>query len=379
MAGTTQGSMSGEGPADFQRCLELASTGNYQDELFSTLTALISYYLPRAELRRAHELLDSLSARITRDRPWRYPAIASSLGSVVWLEGDFTAAREHLLRALADRSAADPRVLETAWWVAVDPISSAHIFLALTHMVCGDLDRANAELAESVRRCDGLGFPQNAHNRAHTYFMEIWVRLESGQIPEAAVRIAELRRHSEQSGLDLWRWVGATEHATVKALAALGADADAATLMARAEKVARHVDGSRHIQLNSLSDVSRRGHRPPADRRGPAGAGTRTIGDGAAARRRDGNALPRRRADAAARSHLHRTAGTPQRPGRRARVRTPPRRDPVRITLSGRLFRPCSVTAIGPNSPTLSAAFRRRSLAGIRTGTKDSLMTCGRE
>ncbi len=251
LAGTTQGSQSGEGPADFQRCLALASTGNYQDELFSTLTALISYFLPRAELRRAHELLDSLSARITKDRPWSYPAIASSLGSVTWLEGDFTAARGHLLRALADRSAADPRVLETAWWVAVDPISSAHIFLALTYMVCGDLDRANAEFADSFRRCDDLGFPQNAHNRAHTYFMEIWVRLESGQISEAATLAAELRRQSEQSGLDLWRLVGATEHATAKGLAALGAGADAATLTARAEKVARLVDGSRLLHLNS--------------------------------------------------------------------------------------------------------------------------------
>jgi class 3 adenylate cyclase/tetratricopeptide (TPR) repeat protein len=251
LAGTTQGSQTGEGPADFQRCLELASTGSYEDELFTTLTALISYYVPRAELRRAHELLDSLSARITRDRPWSYPAIASSLGSVTWLEGDFTAARGHLLRALADRSAADPRVLETAWWVAVDPISSAHIFLALTYMVCGDLDRADAELAESVRRCDDLGFPQNAHNRAHTYFMEIWVRLESGQFSEAAALVADLRRQSEQSGLDLWLWVGRTEHATVKALAALDAGADAATLTARAENLARQVDGSRLLHLNS--------------------------------------------------------------------------------------------------------------------------------
>ena len=232
LAGATQGSTSGEAPADFQRCLALASAGNYQDELFSTLTALIGYYVPRAELRRAHELLDSLSARITSDRPWSHPVIASSLGSVLWLEGDFTAAREHLLRALADRSAADPRVVETAWWVAVDPISAAHNFLALTHMVCGDLDRANAELAESLRRCDGLGFPQNAHNRAHTYFMEIWVCLEGGQIAEAATLVAELRQLSEQSGLDLWQWVGRTEHATVKALAALDAGADAATLMA---------------------------------------------------------------------------------------------------------------------------------------------------
>ena len=135
LAGATQGSMSGEGPADFERCLALASTGNYQDELFNTLTALIGYYLPRAELRQAHELVDSLSARITKDRPWSYPAIASLLGTVTWLEGDFGVAREHLLRALADRSAADPRALEGAWWMVVDPISSAHIFLALTSMV----------------------------------------------------------------------------------------------------------------------------------------------------------------------------------------------------------------------------------------------------
>ena len=155
------------------------------------------------------------------------------MGSVIWLEGDFTTARGHLLRALADRSAADPHVLDTAWWVNVDPIALAHMYLALTHMVRGDLDGANAELAESFRRCDGLGFPQNAYNRANTYFMEIWVRLESGQTAEAATLVAGLRQLSEQSGLDVWQLVGRTEGATVKALAALGAGADAATLTTR--------------------------------------------------------------------------------------------------------------------------------------------------
>jgi class 3 adenylate cyclase/tetratricopeptide (TPR) repeat protein len=251
LAGAVQGSQTGPGAADFERCLALASTGNYEDELFTTLMALIGYYVPRAELHQAHELLDSLSARITRDRPWSHPVIASSLGSVIWLEGDFTAARRHLLRALDDRSAADPAVLANAWRVAVDPISAAHNFLALTYTVGGDLDRANAELVESVRRCDALGFPQNAHNRAHTYFMEIWVRLESGQIAEAANLVAELRRQSEQSGLDLWQWVGRTEHATVKASAALGAGADSATLTALAENVARRVDATRLMHLNS--------------------------------------------------------------------------------------------------------------------------------
>ena len=250
LTGAVLGSMSGEGPADFQRCLALASAGNYQDELFSTLTALTSYYVPRAELRRAHDLLDSLSARITRDRPWSYPAIASVLGSVIWLEGDFTAARSHLLRALAGRSAADPHVLDTAWWVNVDPISLAHTYLALTHTVCADLDRANAELTESFRRCDALGFPQNAYNRANTYFMEIWVRLESGQISDAATLVGRLRQLSEQAGLDVWQWVGRTEHSAAKALAALADGADAASLTALAVKLARQVDGSRHMHLN---------------------------------------------------------------------------------------------------------------------------------
>ncbi len=250
LTGALEGGTSGEAPGDFERCLALASAGNYEDELFTTLTALIGYYLPRAELHRARELLDSLPARITRDRPWSRPVIASSLGSVTWLEGDFTAARGHLLRALADRSAADPAVLDAPSWVTVDPIASAHQYLALTHTVCGDLDRANAELAESVRRSDGLSFPHNVCNRAQTYFVEIWVCLEAGQTEEAATLVARLRQLSQESGLDLWQWVGRTEHNTVKALTALNAGADAATLMAGAEKIALHVDGSRLMHLN---------------------------------------------------------------------------------------------------------------------------------
>ncbi|MGO9928608.1 MAG: ATP-binding protein, partial [Mycobacterium sp.] len=221
LGGALEGGTSGEAPADFERCLALASAGNYEDELFTTLTALIGYYLPRAELRRARELLDSLSAPITKDRPWSRPVIASFLGSVAWLEGDFTAAREHLLRALADRSAADPAIVDAPSWVTVDPIAAAHQYLALTHTVCGDLDRANAELAESVRRSDGLSFPHNSCNRAQTYFVEIWVCLEAGQIAEAATLVARLRQLSQESGLDLWQWVGRTEHNTVKALTAL--------------------------------------------------------------------------------------------------------------------------------------------------------------
>jgi class 3 adenylate cyclase len=251
LEGATQGTWSGAAPADFEQCLALAAGGDYEDELVSTLTAMVGYYLPRAELRRANELLNSLSARITRDRPWSVPAIASALGSVSWLRGDFRTARDHLVQALADRSEADPQVLQTSWWSPVEPISSAHLFLALSHMVRGELPGADAELAASARRCDDLDFPQSAQNRAHTYFMEVWVRLEFGQLSEAGELVDELRQHSRQAGLDFWRFVGATERATVEALVALAAGAGSDALVARAERVAQMVDGSRQLHLKS--------------------------------------------------------------------------------------------------------------------------------
>ena len=122
--------------------------------------------------------------------------------------------------------------------------------MALTHTVSGDLDSADAELTQSVRRCEELEYPQNAFNRAMTYFHEIWVRLESGPMQEAAALVAGMRSHAEDSGLDLWRWVSATQNATVRALADLSAGADETTLTARAENIVRRVDASRLMQLN---------------------------------------------------------------------------------------------------------------------------------
>ncbi|WP_077077852.1 ATP-binding protein [Mycobacterium numidiamassiliense] len=251
LTGATQGSMSGEGPADFQRCLALASTGNYRDELLSTMTAMIGYYVTRAELRRAHDLLEMLYGRIALDRQWGYPAVEASLGTVFWLEGDFERARKHLLRALADSSAADPHKLDATWWIATDPITAAHNYLALIHVVRGDLSGAEAAIAQATCRSDSLGYPQNAYNRAFTYFVQIWVCLEAGRLSEAATHIADLRQLSEKSGLDLWRLVGSTEHATVKGLNALRAGADAATLTALAAKLTLRVDGSRRLHLNN--------------------------------------------------------------------------------------------------------------------------------
>jgi class 3 adenylate cyclase len=250
LAGAAHGGWGGKGPADLERCLELASTGMHEDELFATLTALTGYYVMRAELRKFRELLDSLSGRVTKDRPWSSAAIACSWGTLAWLEGDFSTARGHLQQVLADRSAIVARDSEAPWSVATDEIGAAHIYMAISHMMRGDLDGAETELAGSLRRCEELGFPKNDFNRAHTYFTDIWVRYEASQIDRAAVMVAEMRRLAEESGLDMWRGVAAVEHATVKGLAALRAGADEATLLAKAETIAQFVDGSRQMHLN---------------------------------------------------------------------------------------------------------------------------------
>ncbi|MGV0603715.1 adenylate/guanylate cyclase domain-containing protein [Mycolicibacterium sp. XJ1904] len=250
LIGAAHGSMSGEGPADFEQCLQMTASGGYDDELYATLTALLSYYVPRADLRRAHALLDSMGDRITRDRPWSHAAIQSSLGSVTWLEGDFTTARGQLSQALDCLTAVQPRDPDTAWWGNTDPISGALTYLAVTDVLGGERDQARAKLAASVRHCESLGFPLNAFNRAHTYFTQVWVAMEAGQLGEAAVLAVEMRRFTEESGLDLWRMVAAAQHNTVKGLTALGAGADPDTLTVRAQKIARFVDGSRMMQLN---------------------------------------------------------------------------------------------------------------------------------
>ncbi|AWT57413.1 ATP-binding protein [Mycolicibacterium smegmatis] len=248
--GTALGTMSGEVPREFERCLDLATAGDSDDDLFAALSALVSYYVPRAELRRARDLLESLPGRLTENRKWSYPAITSSLGSVLWLQGDFAAARKYLDRSLEEWADHDPRELDNAWWVNSDPVSTAHTYLALVHLGRGDLTRADAELIASVRRCENLEYPQNAYNRQHTYFKEIWVCLECGRLDRAAVLAADMRRCAEQAGLDLWRMVSSTEYATVKALMALRDGADPETLRVNADKIIRRVDGSRMMSLN---------------------------------------------------------------------------------------------------------------------------------
>ena len=81
--------------------------------------------------------------------------------------------------------------------------------------------------------------------------MESWVLTEAGQLERAAVLAADLTELAERHGFDIWRLAGATQQATVSALAALGADnLDPTALSAHIATVTTSLDTWRMVGLN---------------------------------------------------------------------------------------------------------------------------------
>jgi tetratricopeptide (TPR) repeat protein len=219
-----EGHYSRAAAADFERCLQLGGTDLRDDELVATLLALTGYYIVRGDLRRAVEVFESLRAGVEQGRQWLHPAIEAGFGMVAWLRGDFDAARSQLEEGTAGQIAADQHQIDALWFQPNDPIATAHINLALTRLVRGDLTGAEAELAHTARRAEQLGFPQGPYSLAYARFAEILVRIEAGELDRATVLAADLTDQAERHGFDTWRFYGVTLQAAVNALTALGAN-----------------------------------------------------------------------------------------------------------------------------------------------------------
>ena len=172
--------------ADFERCLQLGGTDLRDDELFATLTALAGYYAARADLRRTAQVLESLRAGLGRGRQWFRPVIEARLGLVAWLRGEFDAACSQLEAATAGPAAVDRHDVNALWFQPTDPAAAAHLHLALTGLVRGDLAGAEAVLAQAAHRANELGFPQGPFSLAYARSFEIWIRFEAGQLDRAA-------------------------------------------------------------------------------------------------------------------------------------------------------------------------------------------------
>jgi len=216
-----------------------------------TLFQLAIYYGNRADLRRVDKLLESLRAGVGQERQWLLPWMEVLSGVVAWLRGEFDAAGSHLEGAAVALAAAAHHELDAVWSQPNDPAAAAHDHLALVGLVRGDLAGAEAELARTACRAEGLGFPQGPFNLAYTRFVESWIRIEAGQLDRAAALAADLTDQAERHGFDQWRLIGAAQQATVGALAALGADQlDPSGLRAHIATVIRFVDTWRRLGVN---------------------------------------------------------------------------------------------------------------------------------
>jgi len=241
LTSAAEGYQSSEAATDFERCLRLSGNNLTDDELSATLFAVGNYYLVRADLRRAAQVVESL--RQGSGDLWTRPAIDILSGALAYLGGDFDAATAAL------DAAADPDQLtvdaQVGW-----------LYRALVALVRGDLAGAENGLTRSARVADGFGFPEGPYLRAYTRSMEAWLRIEAGQLDRAAVAAAELMTEAERHGFDMWRLMGLTWRSAVSALAAHGAaDADPTAVAGHIATFTTSLDALRAMEVNIYTTI----------------------------------------------------------------------------------------------------------------------------
>jgi class 3 adenylate cyclase/tetratricopeptide (TPR) repeat protein len=223
LASAAEGTASPQAAKDFERCLQLAGTDLRESELFSTLTALWAYYLPRGDLRRTLQVSESIRGQMSDGRRWFRRVNDAGFGMVAWYAGDFADARAALEEATAAVSGGSIIDYESVWFVPNEPIAGIHTHLALARFVQGDLGGTEEQLAETVRRVATLGFPQGPFSHAYLRCYEIWMRIEAGQLDQAADLVEELNAKAKKHGFDFWVLVGTTQRAAIGALQTLSA------------------------------------------------------------------------------------------------------------------------------------------------------------
>ena len=234
---------------DFEHCLQLAGTDLRDDQLFATLLALCSYYIPRADLSRAAQLLEVLqTAAAEEERQWFAPAIESALGIVAFQRGEFAGARRHFEKAVAGVAEDDEHRIEALWFIPDDPLALAHEHLAFVNMLHGELADAEAELRNAYRRAEQLGFPQGPYNYELATDMEIEMRGWMSQLSTVRPLIAELLERAERYGFDFWQMFGATELCMIDSHELLATEEpDEAALSAQIDAMAGFIEFWRSV------------------------------------------------------------------------------------------------------------------------------------
>jgi serine/threonine protein kinase/tetratricopeptide (TPR) repeat protein len=216
LAAAAEGYQSPSVAVDFERCLQLAGSDLRDDQLFATLLAVCSYYMPRADLARASQLLEVVQTGAEQGRKWFRPAIESALGVVAFLRGEYSTARRYCEQATVGLTEDDEHQFEALWFIPDDPVALAHEHLALIHILHGDLAVAEAKINDAMRRAELLEFPQGPFNHVFAIDLEILMRVEASQFDRARDLVDDMIEKAERYGFDFWQMFGATEQCLIE-------------------------------------------------------------------------------------------------------------------------------------------------------------------
>lgn len=253
LTAAAEGAGSTNAEADFERCLELSGTDPQSDELFATLMALFTYYINRADLRRAEQVVQSLRVGVDGGRAWWLSENLAGSGIVQWMRGEFDSASTHLEEAANLAVSRGRRDLEAEWFMPFDPVVLDLTSVALVRWVRGDQIGADAALTDAKRWGDELGFPQGPFSACYALYVEALIGVEAGSVDRAAGAAAEMISQGSIHGFDQWVAAGTVMQSTVAIAAAMTADPiDEQLLSDNLPMLAGWVEAGRFMEAKSF-------------------------------------------------------------------------------------------------------------------------------
>jgi class 3 adenylate cyclase/tetratricopeptide (TPR) repeat protein len=234
-----EGAASADASADFERCLELASSDPEGDDMISTLISVWAYDLSRADLSRARRSSETLRGSLRPERNYFRPQNIASFGMIDWFCGNFVQAEAELSVATKMLAETDvEKVVSRAWFVPSDGTAGMHSHHALARFMVGDLGGAEESLGRSLARCDRLEFPQGPWSAAYARWLAAWMWNEAGELDRAQDMVDRILTSSVQHGFDSWEMIAATHMAALEGVRLLqSGSGDAGTLADRGEAI----------------------------------------------------------------------------------------------------------------------------------------------
>nr|WP_305728644.1 adenylate/guanylate cyclase domain-containing protein [Mycobacterium sp. GA-1285] len=250
LASTAEGYQSPPVVEDVERCLELIGPDLHEFDLFGTLFAATTYYINKADLRRADQIVEALKNRAHGERNWWSSGINLAAGMIAFLRGQHAEASEHFKDATVGFVEDEDHKMQDMWFVPHDAVAMAHEHLAIQHVLQGRVAAAESSIRSAIERADELSFPGGPYNHVYAVDMEIWMRIEAGQFDRAGALVADMIEKAERYGFDFWQMFGFTEQTMVDAEILLhSASADADALTRQVESMAQFTDLWRSLGL----------------------------------------------------------------------------------------------------------------------------------